>query len=333
MAPLLQVDNLTVRFPRAEPVRNLSFDIAQGQTLAIVGESGSGKSLTALALMQLLPRAARIASGRITFEGKDLLKLDACGMRQLRGRDIAMIFQEPMTSLNPVMTIGRQIEEVLKVHEKLPAKASRARAIELLKLVRIPAAEKRIDDFPHQLSGGMRQRVMIAIAVACKPKLLIADEPTTALDVTIQAQVLELLDTLRRELQMAVVLITHDLGVVAQWADKVVVMYAGRKVEQALPGELFDDPLHPYTRGLLAASPRLNNGFHYRDGPLTEIPGSIVSAVGEAGCPFRPRCPEARQSCAHQVPLFSVPAPERLVACPFTSTSKAVSDHAATLGL
>ncbi|MFB9952393.1 ABC transporter ATP-binding protein [Rhizobium puerariae] len=332
MASLLQVDNLTIRFPRAEPVRDLSFEIGEGETLAIVGESGSGKSLTALALMQLLPRAARITGGRIAFAGRDLLKLDAREMRHLRGSEIAMIFQEPMTSLNPVMTIGRQIAEVLKVHEKLPGRAARERAIELLKLVRIPAPEKRVDDYPHQLSGGMRQRVMIAMAVACKPKLLIADEPTTALDVTIQAQVLDLLDTLRRELRMAVVLITHDLGVVAQWADKVVVMYAGRKVEQALPGDLFDNPLHPYTRGLLAASPRLKNDFHYRDGALTEIPGSIVSAAGETGCPFRPRCGEARASCGHHVPQLTIPAPDRLVACPFTSPIKAVP-HVAALSL
>ncbi|ARM16208.1 MULTISPECIES: ABC transporter ATP-binding protein [Rhizobium] len=332
MAPLLHVDNLTIRFPRAEPVRNLSFEIGKSETLAIVGESGSGKSLTALALMQLLPRAARVTSGRIVFDGRDLLRLDARAMRHLRGCEIGMIFQEPMTSLNPVMTIGRQIAEVLKVHEKLPGRAARQRAIELLELVRIPAPEKRVDDYPHQLSGGMRQRVMIAMAVACKPKLLIADEPTTALDVTIQAQVLDLLDTLRRELQMAVVLITHDLGVVAQWADKVVVMYAGRKVEQALPGELFNDPLHPYTRGLLAASPRLKNDFHYRDGALTEIPGSIVSAAGETGCPFRARCSQARASCGHQVPPLTIPAPDRLVACPFTTSIKALP-HAAAFSL
>lgn len=329
MAPLLQVENLTIGFPRAEPVRNLSFEVAEGETLAIVGESGSGKSLTALALMQLLPRAARVSSGRITFDEQDLLTLDASQMRRLRGREIGMIFQEPMTSLNPVMSIGRQISEVLKVHEKLSGRAARARAIELLQLVRIPGADKRVDDYPHQLSGGMRQRVMIAMAVACRPKLLIADEPTTALDVTIQAQVLDLLDTLRRELQMAVVLITHDLGVVAQWTDRVVVMYAGRKVEQALPDDLFKDPLHPYTRGLLAASPRLKNDFHYRDGALTEIPGSIVSAVGEAGCPFRPRCTQARASCGHHIPPLTVPAPDRLVACPFTSSIKAVPDAVA----
>lgn len=326
MGALLKVEDLTVQFPRAEPVRNLSFDVGEGETLAIVGESGSGKSLTALALMQLLPKAASIPNGRIEFDGQNLLSLGAAEMTRLRGNEIAMIFQEPMTSLNPVMTIGRQISEVVRAHESVSSRAARARAIELLKLVRIPAAEKRVDDYPHQLSGGMRQRVMIAIAVACRPRLLIADEPTTALDVTIQAQVLDLLDTLRRELSMAVILITHDLGVVAQWADKVVVMYAGRKVEQALPDDLFGTPLHPYTRGLLAASPRLKSHFHYRDGALAEIPGSIVSAAGEKGCPFRPRCPEARASCALYVPGLTSPVPDRLVACPFVLPGKAVAD-------
>ena len=313
---LLEVDQLSVRFSSSEPVKALSFSVDAGETVAIVGESGSGKSLTALALMQLLPSNAQ-ASGAIRFGGRDLLGLGDRAMRDVRGRDIGMIFQEPMTSLNPVLTIGNQIVEALRVHEKLGRRAARAKAIELLGLVRIPDPARRIDDFPHQLSGGMRQRVMIAIAVACRPKLLIADEPTTALDVTIQAQVLDLLDTLRRELGMAVLLITHDLGVVAQWADKVVVMYAGRKVEQALPDALFGMPLHPYTQGLLAASPRLKAGYNYRDGPLTEIPGSIVSAAGEGGCPFRPRCPIARPSCAQFVPELLPLAPDRLVACAF----------------
>jgi len=319
MTSLLEVDGLTVRFPTAEPVRNLSFSVGKGETLAIVGESGSGKSLTALALMRLLPRSARIASGQIRFGGKDLLAIAEREMRTVRGRDIGMIFQEPMTSLNPVLTIGAQVREVLKLHEGLSTAAARARAIELLDLVRIPDPHRRVKSFPHELSGGMRQRVMIAMAVACSPQLLIADEPTTALDVTIQAQVLDLLDGLRRQLSMAVILITHDLGVVGQWADKVVVMYASRKVEEALPDALFARPLHPYTRGLLAASPRLNAGQHYRNGPLSEIPGSIVSAAGEKGCPFRPRCPVARASCALSVPALLTPAPERLVACPFTS--------------
>ncbi|MES0207836.1 ABC transporter ATP-binding protein [Mesorhizobium sp. M0028] len=331
MAALLRVDNLTVCFPTTEPVSQLSFEVGEGETLAIVGESGSGKSLTALALMQLLPRSAKIPNGRIEFAGRDLLGLDQKAMRNLRGREIAMIFQEPMTSLNPVLTIGRQITEVLTLHEGIRGQAARARAIELLSLVRIPDPQRRIDDYPHQLSGGMRQRVMIAIAVACRPRLLIADEPTTALDVTIQAQVLDLLDTLRRELSMAVVLITHDLGVVAQWADKVVVMYAGRKVEQALPGALFRTPLHPYTRGLLAASPRLKTNLHYRDARLTEIPGSIVSAAGEKGCPFRPRCAVARDSCAHFVPALVEVGEDRLVACPYSFIPEVA--HGAALGL
>lgn len=330
-AALLRVDNLTVRFPTTEPVSRLSFEVGEGETMAIVGESGSGKSLTALALMQLLPRSAKIPNGRIEFAGRDLLGLDQKAMRNLRGREIAMIFQEPMTSLNPVLTIGRQITEVLTLHEGIRGKAARNRAIELLNLVRIPDPQRRIDDYPHQLSGGMRQRVMIAIAVACRPRLLIADEPTTALDVTIQAQVLDLLDTLRRELSMAVVLITHDLGVVAQWADKVVVMYAGRKVEQALPDALFRTPLHPYTRGLLAASPRLKTNLHYRDARLTEIPGSIVSAAGEKGCPFRPRCAVARDSCAHFVPDLVEVGEDRLVACPYSFIPEVA--HGAALGL
>jgi len=328
---LLEVSGLTVRFPTAEPVRNLSFSVGEGETLAIVGESGSGKSLTALALMQLLPKSARVTDGEIRFDGRDLLALPEKDMRQVRGRDIGMIFQEPMTSLNPVLTIGAQIREVLRLHQGLSARAAQARAIELLDLVRIPDPQRRVKDFPHQLSGGMRQRVMIAMAVACSPKLLIADEPTTALDVTIQAQVLDLIDQLRKKLSMAVILITHDLGVVGQWADKVVVMYAGRKVEEALPDALFGTPLHPYTRGLLAASPRLNAGQHYRQTKLIEIPGSIVSAAGEKGCPFRPRCPLARASCAQAVPALLAAAPGRLVACPFTSFI-AEAPHVAAVG-
>ncbi|WP_404295520.1 ABC transporter ATP-binding protein (plasmid) [Microvirga sp. RSM25] len=317
MMPLLEVENLSIGFSHAQPVRSLSFTVEAGETVAIVGESGSGKSLTALALMRLLPRNAQ-PSGAMRFQGRELLQLPLSKMRAVRGRDIAMIFQEPMTSLNPVVSIGNQISEVLRIHQRLGSRAARARAIELLDLVRIPDPAKRIDNFPHQLSGGMRQRVMIAIAVACGPKLLIADEPTTALDVTIQAQILELLDRLRRDLDMALILITHDLGVVAQWADRVVVMYAGRKVEEALPGHLFEDPLHPYTRGLLAASPRLKADYHYRQGPLLEIPGSIVSAAGEPGCPFRPRCREARAICGQAEPTLHSTADGRLVACPIT---------------
>ena len=317
-SPLLDVRDLTVRFPQIEPVRGLSFSVQAGETVAIVGESGSGKSLTALALMRLLPRGARIASGQAWFAGQDLLQLPDRALRRLRGREIAMVFQEPMTSLNPVRTIGWQIAEVLRQHEGLSARAAHARAIELLDVVRIPDPQRRVHDYPHHLSGGMRQRVMIAIAIACRPRLLIADEPTTALDVTIQAQVLDLLDRLRRELSMGVVLITHDLGIVAQWADRVVVMYAGREVEQALPGPLFEQPLHPYTRGLLAASPRLDQGHHYRDGPLAEIPGSITSALGQAGCAFAPRCTLARAECRSTVPPLLNAGADRRVACPVT---------------
>jgi len=268
---LLEVENLTVRFGAADPVRHLSFAVDRGETVAVVGESGSGKSLSALALMRLLPRNAEVPNGRIVFEGTDLLKLSDRDMRKVRGRDIAMIFQEPMTSLNPVATIGNQIVEVLRLHEKLSRKEARARAIELLDLVRIPDPAKRVDDFPHQLSGGQRQRVMIAIAVACRPKLLIADEPTTALDATIQAQILELLDELRRKLSMGLLLITHDLGVVSRWSDRVVVMYHGDKLEELPTSELFSPDRHPYTRGLAAASIRLEDGMHYTARTLSEI--------------------------------------------------------------
>jgi peptide/nickel transport system ATP-binding protein len=223
-----------------------------------------------------------------------------------------------MTSLNPVHPIGRQVGEVLRQHEGLSAAAARQRAIELLDQVRIPDAARRVDDFPHQLSGGMRQRVMIAIAIACRPRLLIADEPTTALDVTIQAQVLELLDTLRAELGMGLILITHDLGLVAQWADRVVVMYAGRAVEQGLPQALFREPLHPYTRGLLGASPRLHPEHHYRDGPLAEIAGSITSAAREAGCAFAPRCSLAQAACRRSVPALLPVNRDHASACPVT---------------
>jgi peptide/nickel transport system ATP-binding protein len=330
-SPLLEVNDLTISFADNSPVRGLSFTADEGETVAIVGESGSGKSLTALALMRLLPSTARVATGSIRFAGTELTELSDRAMRDHRGRDVAMIFQEPMTSLNPVMTIGRQISEVLRLHSGLSARQARARAIELLDLVRIPEPSRRYDEYPHRLSGGMRQRVMIAIAVACEPKLLIADEPTTALDVTIQAQILDLLDRLRRDLRLSLLLITHDLGVVGQWADRVVVMYAGRKVEEALPSELFVDPLHPYTRGLLAASPRLHGNLHYRDAALTEIRGSIASAIGEPGCPFLPRCPVGIASCRAGFPDLIAPAPGRQVACPVTSAKERI--HGAAVGI
>lgn len=250
MSKLIEVHDLSVSFGSAQPVKGVSFDVNPGEMLAIVGESGSGKSLTALGLIGLLPSHAK-TGGRVLLEGRDLLPLSEPQWRGIRGRDIGMIFQEPMTSLNPVLTVGEQIIEVLRIHEKIDRHQARKRAIELLDLVNIPDARRRVDDYPHQLSGGMRQRVMIAIGVACNPKLLIADEATTALDVTIQAQILQLLDNLRRDLNMAVILITHDLGIVAQWADRVMVMYAGRKVEEGLPEPVFSNPFHPYTRGCL----------------------------------------------------------------------------------
>ncbi len=324
--PLLVVDGLTVAFPGARPVDGLSFAVHPKETVAIVGESGSGKSLTALALLQLLPPGARISAGQIHFLGQKMVGLADRDLRRLRGRDLAMIFQEPMTSLNPVTSIGAQIVEVIRLHQGLRGAAARRRAVELLDLVRIPEPARRFDDYPHQLSGGMRQRVMIAIAVACSPRLLIADEPTTALDVTIQAQVLDLLDGLRRDLDMALLLITHDLGVVAEWADRVVVMYAGRKVEEAPFEALFSRPLHPYTRGLLNASPRLGVDSHYTRDALREIPGSITSAAREPGCAFVPRCPSARAACRDDVPGLIAAAPGRLVACPVVTSRELAHD-------
>ncbi|MDI4657567.1 ABC transporter ATP-binding protein [Xanthobacter autotrophicus] len=339
MAALLDVRDLSIAFPRATPVHGLSLTVAAGETVALVGESGSGKSLTALALMRLLPDTARIASGEVLFRGRgggvsDLARLDDAALRQVRGRDIAMVFQEPMTSLNPVLSVGRQIAEVVRFHEGLSWRAARARAVELLDLVRIPEPRRRVEDYPHELSGGMRQRVMIAIAVACAPRLLIADEPTTALDVTIQAQVLDLLDALRRDFSMGLLLITHDLGVVAEWADRVAVMYAGRKVEEAPFETLFGTPLHPYTRGLLAASPRLDAGQHYSVGALAEIRGSIASAAGERGCAFAPRCAVARTLCRDALPELDAVAPGHLVACPVTTAAipQEEAHHATPVG-
>ena len=319
MAPVLEVRDLTVGFPRFDPVKALSFQVNDGETLAIVGESGSGKSLTALALVGLVPEPGRTTGGSVRLGGRDLLAMSETALRQIRGREIGMIFQEPMTSLNPVLSIGRQIAEPLRLHDGLSKRQARVRAIELLDLVRIPDPARNVDEFPHRLSGGMRQRVMIAMAIACRPRLLIADEPTTALDVTIQAQVIDLLDRLRRELGMALILITHDLGVVAQWADRVIVMYAGRKIEEAHPAVLFERPLHPYSRGLLAASPRLALHGHYRDGPLVEIPGSMASALGQPGCPFVPRCGLSQDLCSRAVPPLLEVGEARFVACPIAA--------------
>ncbi|MCO4313352.1 ABC transporter ATP-binding protein [Pectobacterium versatile] len=276
MKPLVDIQDLHVDFPGHQAVQGLNLTINAGETLALVGESGCGKSATALSLMRLVAEPGKI-SGRILFDGQDLLTLPDRQMRQLRGNALSMIFQEPMTSLNPVLSIGQQISETLRLHEALTPAQARTRAIELLDLVKIPEPARRVDDYPHNLSGGQRQRVMIAMAVACRPRLLIADEPTTALDVTIQAQILALLDNLRREFSMSLLLITHDLGLVAQWADRVAVMYAGQKVEEAQAADLFQSsthrfsPKHSYTRGLLATSLHMDQDRHYRTHRLAEI--------------------------------------------------------------
>jgi len=301
-------------------VEEVSFDIGAGETLAIVGESGCGKSMTALSLMRLIPEPpGKIISGSVELDGRDLMKLSEDEMRQVRGNDISMIFQEPMTSLNPVMTIGTQISEALILHQGMTKAEALARSIEMLNLVKIPEPEQRAKEYPHQLSGGMRQRAMIAMALACNPKVLIADEPTTALDVTIQAQILDLIVGLQKEVGAAVILITHDLGVVAETAHRVIVMYAGRKVEEADVKTLFREPLHPYTRGLLASVPRLEI-MTGRDEEiperLTEIDG-IVPALYELppGCAFAPRCPMAIDKCRAEAPAYEQVRANRWVAC------------------
>jgi oligopeptide/dipeptide ABC transporter ATP-binding protein len=297
--PLLRIEGLQTHFFTDDAVLRavdgVSFAVAAGETLAVVGESGSGKSVTALSILRLVPDPpGRIVAGRVLFKGRDLLTLSDAEMRAIRGKEISMIFQEPMTSLNPVYSCGEQIIETLRVHERLDRRAARARAIDMLKLVGIPAAEQRVDEYPHQMSGGMRQRVMIAMALACRPSILIADEPTTALDVTIQAQILELLKRLQRELGMAVILITHDLGVVAETADRVAVMYAGQVVEYCDVQAAFTRPLHPYTAGLQASLPKLGT-LHDR---LRVIAGDVPNpARFPVGCRFHPRCPVAIPKC------------------------------------
>jgi oligopeptide/dipeptide ABC transporter ATP-binding protein len=305
---LLSVNNLAVAFGPMRVLEDVSFDIAEGDVLGIVGESGSGKSMTALAIMGLLPEGGRIAAGRIAFEGADITHLPERDLQRLRGARMAMIFQEPMASLNPVLTIGEQIAEVLRHHRGLARRAAHNEAIALLKLVEIAAAERRVDEYPHQLSGGMRQRAMIAIALACRPRLLIADEPTTALDATVQAGILDLLRGLRQELGMAVLLITHDLGVVSEICERVVVMYAGRIAETGHATALFERPAHPYTRALLAAIPRLEGPI----GDLPAIPGIVPSPIDfPTGCRFAPRCAYAEPACeAAPPPLRPTPAGE-----------------------
>jgi peptide/nickel transport system ATP-binding protein len=320
--PILDIADLrTWFFTRDGVVRavdGVSFLVIPGETLAIVGESGCGKSVTALSILRLIPSPpGRIVSGAIRFAGRDLLHLSEAEMRQVRGNEISMIFQEPMTSLNPVLTIGRQIAETLTLHQGLGHKAALDKAVDMLRLVHIPEARRRVTEYPHQLSGGMRQRVMIAMALACNPKLLIADEPTTALDVTIQAQILDLMRELKQKIDAAIVLITHDLGVVAEMAQRVVVMYAGRKAEEAPVSRLFRRPLHPYTKGLLASVPRLGASLDHERAPrLAEIAGTVPSLKEPIpGCPFETRCAFATDICRREMPAFDEKEPGHFAAC------------------
>jgi peptide/nickel transport system ATP-binding protein len=298
-------------------VDDVSFSVGRGETLAIVGESGCGKSVTALSVMRLVPDPpGRIVGGSIMLEGIDLLGLDESEIRAIRGNRISMIFQEPMTSLNPVMRIGDQITEAVRLHRPMSRKEATAKAVEMLRLVKIPEPERRAKEYPHQLSGGMRQRAMIAMALACRPALLIADEPTTALDVTIQAQILALILELQKELGMGLVLITHDLGVVAQTAQRVIVMYAGRKVEEADVEALFASPMHPYTRGLMASIPSLPSPGTNADAPLLEIPGMVPSLTNlPKGCAFAPRCELAIARCREEYPPLQAWGENHLAAC------------------
>jgi len=315
--PLLEVKALrTSFFTEAGEVRavdGVSFSVAPGKLLGLVGESGSGKTVSVLSIMRLLPETARIVSGEIIFEDRDLLKLSEPEMRHIRGARIAMIFQEPMTSLNPVFTIGSQIGEAVRLHQQTSRAETRNRTIEALRMVGIADPERRVDDYPHQLSGGMRQRVMIAMALSCNPRLLIADEPTTALDVTIQAQILDLIRELQVRLGLAVILVTHDLGIVAEYADDVTILYAARVMEQAPTAELFRNPLNPYTRGLLESIPGIDGNRHRR---LQAIPGSIPSALNPpAGCRFHPRCARAIPQCSEAEPALENKGPNHYVAC------------------
>ena len=315
-APLLEIDSLRTWFDTlsgtVRAVDGVSFTVQAGQTLGVVGESGCGKSVTALSILRLLPTPPARHLGAIRYRGSNLLALSEREMRQIRGNRISMIFQEPMTSLNPVLTVGRQIAETVLVHQETNRAEAMQRAVEMLRLVQIPEPERRAREYPHQLSGGMRQRVMIALALACNPELLIADEPTTALDVTIQAQILDLIKRLQKELGMGVMLITHDLGVVAESCDRVVVMYAGRKVEESSVLALFSRPLHPYTRALMASMPAMNSQLKR----LTEIPGMVPSPheLGR-GCAFAARCQFAQQRCVDENPPLTSQGEDHVVAC------------------
>ena len=315
--PILDVRNLrtTLTSQRGvvDVVDGLSFSVGRGETVALVGESGCGKSMTALSLMRLLPKSARISGGEVALAGRDLVALSNKEIGPLRGSELSMIFQDPISSLNPVLTVGEQLVEGIRCHTNLSSKAAKARAIDLLKIVNISDAESRFNEYPHRLSGGMCQRIGIAMAIACQPKLLIADESTTALDVTIQAQVLRLLQDLQTEFGMAILFITHDLGVVAEMARRVIVMYAGRKVEEGLVEDIFESPLHPYTKGLLASTVRSNATGGKR---LAEIPGMVPGWHDRPpGCSFAPRCPWAAGRCFVDQPPLTEPEPGRHVAC------------------
>jgi oligopeptide/dipeptide ABC transporter ATP-binding protein len=312
MSHLLEVKNLQTHFPTraglVKAVNDVSFYIREGELLGLVGESGCGKSITALSVMRLIASPGKIVGGEINFKGENLLNVSDERMRDIRGNDIAMIFQDPMTSLNPVYTVGEQIAEALRLHRKLNKKDAWNAAIEAMKEVAIPDPSRRVNDYPHQLSGGMRQRVMIAMALACDPELLIADEPTTALDVTIQAQILELLDNLRQTRKLAVLLITHDLGVVAEVADRVCVMYTGRIVEESGVDEIFREPKHPYSQGLLKSVPKLREFGDEKVTRLSTIQGTVPSPTNlPSGCHFAPRCPFVHERCTHDpMPLYKL---------------------------
>ena len=318
MKPVLQVEDLSVEFDTDQgvvrAVQQVGFSLYRGRTLALVGESGCGKTVTSLAVMGLVPRPpGRITSGRVLLEGQDLLQLSQAELQHVRGRRVAMVFQDPMTALNPFLTIGQQLTEAMQYHLRLSARAARRRAAELLERVGIPGAGKRLGDYPHQFSGGMRQRVVIAMALACHPQVVIADEPTTALDVTIQAQILDLLRTLQQEEDLAVLLITHDLGVVADMSHHVAVMYAGRIVEQAPVERLFARPQHPYTHGLLGSVPRLDEADSAR---LTTLPGEPPNLARlPSGCAFHPRCPFAEPRCREERPELQQVAADHARAC------------------
>jgi peptide/nickel transport system ATP-binding protein len=317
---LLEIKGLKTHFFTEEgvirAVDGIDLYIDKGETLGVVGESGCGKTVTALSIMKLIAMPpGKIVAGQMLYGGRDLVTLPPAQMRKIRGKEISMVFQEPMTSLNPVFTIGEQIAEAVRLHEGLGRRAAMVKTVEMLKIVHIPNPERRVKEYPHQLSGGMRQRVMIAMALSCNPKLLIADEPTTALDVTIQAQILELLNELKSKLGMAVLLITHDMGVIAETAQRVMVMYAGKVVEEASVKELFKEPLHPYTQGLLRSIPRIDTAATQKK-RLEAIPGVVPSLLNlPKGCSFEPRCPHAKPVCKDQEPVLKEVRPGHRVSC------------------